>query len=143
MLDNIASTSETLFKRQVQPAAEGHLRPEARQENQSNQSGQVRDRAEKRAELQLQANARLERQREASEISRRRHEPQGTELNSAPSKAAEMAEKLAKSVREARQEEARHQRYTRYSPGNRSRQIDQVYLSNLPVQQNRLVDEMV
>ena len=143
MLDNIASTSETLFKRQVQPTAESHLRPEARQESAANQTERVRAREEKRVELQKQAETRLERQLDASETSRRRSETLSREFNPEPSKAAEMAEKLAKSIKEARQEDARQQRYSRFSAANRSKQINQTYSANLPIHQNHLVDEMI
>lgn len=142
MLDNISSTTESFYKRQVNPAAEGHLRPESRQEAESKQAERARGRTANRAEQQAVAHGRLERQLEASELSRRRSESLNRDLSSAPSRASEMAEKLAKSIKESRQEEVRQQRYSRYAPANKSRQINQTYLANLPVQQNRLIDEM-
>ena len=142
MLDNISSTSESLYKRQVSPAAEGHLRSESRQEAEARQTDRVKDRFANRAEQQDVAHARQERRLEASELSRRRSEHLNKDFNPAPSQAAEMAEKLAKQIKESRQEEVRQQRYSRYAPANRSRQVNQAYLTNLPVQPNRIIDEM-
>ena len=143
MLDHIASASEAQFKRQVQPTAEGHLRPESRQGHESQQANHIKQKLADRAELQKTAEQRRERLLKAGETSRRRSESLQLDLQPTQSKAEVMAEKLARSVRESRQEQAKQERSHRFSPANRSRQLNQAYVTNLPIQHNRLVDEMV
>ena len=144
MLDNIASTSETLFRRQVSPSAEGHLRPHSRgdAEQQHKQAESVQTRQSLRAEQQELARDRLGRQLEASEASRQRSERTIQDFSPTPSRSTELAEKLAKTVRDSRDEELRQQRRAQFVHPNKSRHINQAYMANLPIQQNRIIDEM-
>ncbi|MGD8785330.1 MAG: hypothetical protein PVG75_12880 [Thioalkalispiraceae bacterium] len=143
MLDTIATTSETSFKRQVTPSVEGNLRPDTqRGSEQAVQNERVQQREANRLEQRGVAQQRQERQQAASDTSQRRHEHLARESFGPQSKAAELAEDLIKTVKESRREDARQAQKARFSPHNRSHPMSRAYMANLPIEQHPILDEM-
>ena len=139
MMDQISTTTETHFKRQVNPSVEGHMRPQSREEE--NQTERVNERVAVRADRQERARSRSDQQQQASDV---RRESYSTSKPDRPvtSQAAEMAERLAKTVRESRQEEARNLRHAGFSHSSKTRQITQTYDQDLPTRASRIIDEI-
>ena len=140
MLNQLATTSEAHFKRQVNPSVEGHLRAESRQEVESKQTERANEREALRADRQERSRDRMQ-QQQTSEL---RHESQGTRDRAASvtSQAAEMAEDLTQKVREAKREETRQYQDAGFSHQNKTRQITQTYQQDLPSNVNRIIDEI-
>lgn len=141
MLDQITAFSDSHYKRQVNPSVEGHLRSESRQEFEAKQNERVSGREAQRADRTEQSRNRLEEQLTTA-TRRQQGDNAVQETNQGPSKAAELAEKLAKHVKQSRQQEARDFRQAGFSHANKSRQISQTYQQDLPTSQNRIIDEM-
>ena len=143
MLDSITNTAETHFRRQVTPSVEGNLRPQPGKEGAtSSNSERVIAREANRLEQQEIARNRREQQVGVNESSRQLSERASQDASQAYSKAAEMAEKLAKVVKESRREEARQAQKAHFSHPNQTRQVNRAYMGNLPIEQNRILDEM-
>jgi hypothetical protein len=142
MLDNIANTTDSYFKRQVTPSVEGNLRPESAKEAETTKNERLQARqadSEKQREISRE---RADKQRENSETGRLRSERGSQDSIQTDSRAAAIAEKLVKTVRESRREDARQSQQTSVRHPEKSRQVNRAYMANLPIEQNRILDEI-
>ena len=140
MMDQISTTSETLFKRQVNPSVEGQMRPQSRED--SNQTERANERAALRAAQHERVKSRSAQQQQTNDV-RRESYSSSKPARSETSQAAEMAERLAKSIKESRQEVSRDLRHAGFSHSSKTRQISQTYQQDLPTRESRIIDEIV
>jgi hypothetical protein len=126
----------------VTPSVEGNLHPEANRQTGASEDARVQTREANNDKQREISRERVSQHREATETSRLRSERSRQESTQVESRAAEIAEKLVKTVRESRREDVRQTQRSEFRHPEKSRQVNRAYMANLPIEQNRILDEI-